>query len=148
MAPILEVRKLVAKYGDFQALFGIDFDMTRGSIVALIGANGAGKSTFLKSIAGQMPNKQGEIRFEGQEIGALASDEIVARASPWSPKAASFFAALPSRRTSRSAPFPAGRDAGRSTRSTPCFRCCGSGGRAPPPRSPAGSSRWSRSAAR
>ena len=68
---MLQVRNLVARYGDFQALFGIDFDLQQGSIVALIGANGAGKSTFLKSIAGQMPNKTGEIRFNSEEIGAL-----------------------------------------------------------------------------
>ena len=74
---MLHVRNLVARYGDFQALFGIDFDMAQGSIVALIGANGAGKSTFLKSIAGQMPSKTGEIRFNNAEISALSSDEVV-----------------------------------------------------------------------
>ncbi len=74
---MLQVRNLVARYGDFQALFGIDFDVAQGNIIALIGANGAGKSTFLKSIAGQMPSKTGEIRFNNAEIGALSSDEIV-----------------------------------------------------------------------
>lgn len=74
---MLEVKNLVARYGDFQALFGIDFDVSEGAIVALIGANGAGKSTFLKSIAGQMPSKTGEIRFNNAEIGALAADEVV-----------------------------------------------------------------------
>ena len=74
---MLEVRNLVARYGHFQALFGIDFDLVRGSIVALIGANGAGKSTFLRSIAGQMPSKAGQIRFNSADIGALPSDEIV-----------------------------------------------------------------------
>jgi branched-chain amino acid transport system ATP-binding protein len=74
---MLQVRNLIAGYGDFQALFGIDFDLKQGSIVALIGANGAGKSTFLKSIAGQIANKGGEIRFNGQEIGGYASDRIV-----------------------------------------------------------------------
>ena len=74
---MLKVRNLVARYGDFQALFGIDFDLKQGNIVALIGANGAGKSTFLKSIAGQMPNKSGEIRFNSEEISGLPSDRIV-----------------------------------------------------------------------
>ena len=74
---MLEVRNLIAKYGDFQALFGIDFELKQGTIVALIGANGAGKSTFLKSIAGQMPNKLGEIRFNNAEISGLASDRVV-----------------------------------------------------------------------
>ena len=74
---MLKVRNLVARYGDFQALFGIDFDLKQRNIVALIGANGAGKSTFLKSIAGQMPNKSGEIRFNSEEISGLPSDRIV-----------------------------------------------------------------------
>ncbi len=74
---MLQVRNLVARYGDFQALFGIDFALERGAIVALIGANGAGKSTFLKSIAGQMPNKSGVIRFNGADISGLSSDLVV-----------------------------------------------------------------------
>jgi len=74
---MLQIRNLVARYGDFQALFGIDFDLKQGAIVALIGANGAGKSTFLKSIAGQMPNKSGQIRFNSEEISHLSSDRIV-----------------------------------------------------------------------
>jgi len=74
---MLQVQNLEARYGDFQALFGIDFDLKQGSIVALIGANGAGKSTFLKSIAGQIPNKSGQIRFNSEEIGHLPSDRIV-----------------------------------------------------------------------
>jgi branched-chain amino acid transport system ATP-binding protein len=74
---MLQVRSLIARYGDFQALFGVDFDLKQGNIVALIGANGAGKSTFLKSIAGQIPNKSGQIRFNDEEIGHLPSDRIV-----------------------------------------------------------------------
>ena len=94
MAEMLEVRNLVAKYGDFQALFGIDFAMAQGSIVALIGANGAGKSTFLKAIAGQMANKQGEIRFEDREIGLLSSDEIVATGIAMVPEGRRLFRSL------------------------------------------------------
>jgi branched-chain amino acid transport system ATP-binding protein len=74
---MLQVRNLAAFYGDFQALFGIDFELKQGSIVALIGSNGAGKSTFLKSIAGQMSSKSGEIRFNSEEISGLTSDRIV-----------------------------------------------------------------------
>jgi branched-chain amino acid transport system ATP-binding protein len=74
---MLEVRNLIARYGDFQALFGVDLELKQGTIVALIGANGAGKSTFLKSVAGQILNKSGQIRFNGEDIGHLPSDRIV-----------------------------------------------------------------------
>ena len=50
--PVLETNDLTAFYGDFQALFGISFILNEGETVAIIGANGAGKSTFLKSISG------------------------------------------------------------------------------------------------
>ncbi len=50
--PLLETRALSAFYGDFQALFGIDFAIFENETVAIIGANGAGKSTFLRSLAG------------------------------------------------------------------------------------------------
>jgi branched-chain amino acid transport system ATP-binding protein len=91
---MLQVRNLVARYGDFQALFGIDFDMPQGSIVALIGANGAGKSTFLKSIAGQMPSKTGEIRFNNAEISALSSDEVVRNGVSMVPEGRRLFRSL------------------------------------------------------
>src|SRR5712664_1599492 len=50
--PLLETRELTAFYGDFQALYGIDTTLEKGETIAIIGANGAGKSTFLKAIAG------------------------------------------------------------------------------------------------
>jgi ABC-type branched-subunit amino acid transport system ATPase component len=50
--PLLETRKLKAFYGDFQALYGIDTTLEKGETIAIIGANGAGKSTFLRAIAG------------------------------------------------------------------------------------------------
>ncbi len=94
MSRLLEVRSLIAKYGDFQALFGIDFDMIEGGVVALIGANGAGKSTFLKAIAGQMPAKTGEIRFRGRDIGAMTSDEIVSAGIAMVPEGRKLFRSL------------------------------------------------------
>ncbi len=91
---MLRVRNLVARYGDFQALFGIDFDATKGSIVALIGANGAGKSTFLRSIAGLMPSKNGEIHFNRDDIGALSTDEVVRRGVSMVPEGRRLFRSL------------------------------------------------------
>jgi len=55
MSPLLATDGLTAHYGDFQALFGIDFEVGAGEVVAIIGANGAGKSTFLRSICGLLP---------------------------------------------------------------------------------------------
>ena len=63
MSTLLSTQSLNAFYGDFQATFGLDFHVNKGEVVAIIGANGAGKSTFLKSIVGQVTSKTGEIHF-------------------------------------------------------------------------------------
>ena len=149
MAEMLEVRNLVAKYGDFQALFGIDFAMAQGGIVALIGANGAGKSTFLKAIAGQMANKQGEIRFEDREIGLLSSDEIVATGIAMVPEGRRLFRSLTVEENLKVGAF-SGRT-GRWTLDT-VYALFPRPERTPAerrrPRYRGASSRWSRSAAR
>lgn len=75
--PLLETRKLTAFYGDFQALYGIDTTLERGETIAIIGANGAGKSTFLKAIAGLIPTRAESILLDGASIGAYAAAEIV-----------------------------------------------------------------------
>ena len=75
--PILYTQKLTAFYGDFQALFGIDFHLNIGETVAIIGSNGAGKTTFLRSITGLLCNEPSSVKFSGQPIGASSPDEIV-----------------------------------------------------------------------
>jgi len=81
-SPILELTALNAHYGDFQALF--DVQMTIGTqennggheVVAIIGANGAGKTTLLQSIAGLLQNQHEQIKYKGQDIGALRADQV------------------------------------------------------------------------
>ena len=72
MSAALQTRALNAFYGDAQALFGIDFELGAGEMVAIIGANGAGKSTFMKSITGLVTVAPEQIRFDGEAIGGLA----------------------------------------------------------------------------
>ena len=68
-APLLSTHGLVARYGDFQALYGIDITVEAGEIVALIGANGAGKSTLLKSVMGLNKVAPDMVRLEGRPMG-------------------------------------------------------------------------------
>jgi branched-chain amino acid transport system ATP-binding protein len=75
--PLLETRNLTAFYGDFQALYGIDTNLEQGETIAIIGANGAGKSTFLKAIAGLIRGAADSIVFDGTPIGARAAADIV-----------------------------------------------------------------------
>ena len=74
---MLETHDLTAFYGDFQALFGITFTIDEGETIAVIGANGAGKSTFLKAVAGLLPRPAAAVRFDARDIGALAAYDIV-----------------------------------------------------------------------
>ena len=74
---MLNVQKLEAFYGDFQALFGIDFQIAKGETVAIIGANGAGKSTFLKSLSGQIATQRETVLLDGKPIGGQEAHDIV-----------------------------------------------------------------------
>ena len=75
---LLEVEGLDAFYGDFQALFGLALDVEEGESLAIIGANGAGKSTFLKTVAGLVPSSPGAVRFKDLPIGHLPTHRRVA----------------------------------------------------------------------
>ena len=76
---ILSVKDLQVNYGGIEAVKGISFDVPAGDIVTLIGANGAGKSTTLKAIAGLVKPRSGSISFEGTNITGKDSSDIVAK---------------------------------------------------------------------
>jgi branched-chain amino acid transport system ATP-binding protein len=75
--PILEVSRLEVRYGGILALHDLSLKVPRGSIVTLIGANGAGKSTTLRTISGLVAPSAGTIRFDGLEIAGLPAHRIV-----------------------------------------------------------------------
>jgi len=94
MTALLQASGLTAFYGDAQALFDIDFELSAGETVAIIGANGAGKSTFLKALTGLVRSRPDQIRFDGQTIGGLSPGEIVKRGIALVPEGRRLFASL------------------------------------------------------
>ncbi len=91
---LLEIKKLSAHYGDFQALYDIDFYAEQGETIAIIGANGAGKSTFLKSISGVVPVRKEAINFNGEAIGGTRSCDVVGKGIALVPEGRRLFASL------------------------------------------------------
>ena len=91
---MLKITDLVVSYGGIEALKGISFDVEQGQIVTLIGANGAGKSTTLRTISGLVPPKQGRIYFEGRDITDLKTQKIVETGIAMVPEGRRVFANL------------------------------------------------------
>ena len=89
---ILSVKDLQVNYGGIEAVKGICFDVPAGDIVTLIGANGAGKSTTLKAIAGLVKPKTGTIAFAGDDITGKDTSDIVARGVTLVPEGRRVFA--------------------------------------------------------
>src|SRR5207237_5399368 len=75
--PLLSVSGLVVRYGQIEALHGVSLEVFPGEIVALIGSNGAGKSTTLRAVSGIIPVAGGSVLFDGREITNLRGDQIV-----------------------------------------------------------------------
>ena len=92
--PLLQTRGLLACYGDAQALFGIDFELHAGEVVAIIGANGAGKSTFLKSLTGLVKVAPQAVTLRDESIGSLPPGDIVKRGLAMVPEGRRLFASL------------------------------------------------------
>jgi len=90
-APLLEVSAVETYYGSIQALKGISLDVREGEIVTLIGANGAGKSTTLRSINGLNHPRRGTIKFRGRDITQLPPHQIVKLGIAQSPEGRKLF---------------------------------------------------------
>ena len=89
---MLKVENINVYYGAIHALKGISVEVKQGEIVTLIGANGAGKSTILRTISGLLRAKTGDIVFEGNAIGGMAAEEIVRKGISQVPEGRRIFA--------------------------------------------------------
>jgi len=93
-APMLTVENLSAWYGAARVLYDLSFAVGRGEVVALMGRNGAGKSTTLKSIMGLVGERRGDVRFNGEDISRRQPYEIARRGLGFTPEDRRIFADL------------------------------------------------------
>ena len=91
---MLEVKDLQVYYGMIQAIKGISFEVNQGEVIALIGANGAGKTTILHTVTGLIAPKTGSIMFEGQDITKIPAHKIVSMGMAHVPEGRRVFAQL------------------------------------------------------
>ncbi|MCW5719578.1 MAG: ABC transporter ATP-binding protein [Devosia sp.] len=91
---MLEVRGLQAWYGESHVLHGIDFHVQQGEVVTLLGRNGAGKSTTLKTIMGMLKRREGSIKFRGQELAAATSRHIARAGIAFCPEDRGIYSSL------------------------------------------------------
>ena len=91
---MLEVKDLQVYYGMIQAIKGISFEVNQGEVIALIGANGAGKTTILHTVTGLLAPKKGSIMFEGQDITKVPAHKIVSMGMAHVPEGRRVFAQL------------------------------------------------------
>jgi branched-chain amino acid transport system ATP-binding protein len=94
MQALLQTRSLAAGYGDFQALFDVDVEVGAGEVVALIGANGAGKSTFLKTVAGLLRPTAGQVLYKGAPIAGMPAAQVVGKGIALVPEGRRLFSSL------------------------------------------------------
>lgn len=94
MAALLKLENCKVRYGAVQAVRGVNLEIRKGEIVALLGANGAGKSSTMNAIAGLVPVADGKVWFEGRDITALAPEEIPISGLTLSPEGRRVFGTL------------------------------------------------------
>jgi branched-chain amino acid transport system ATP-binding protein len=92
--PVLSVQNLEAWYGESHILHGVDFNVNAGEVVTLLGRNGAGKTSTLKSVMGIIGKRTGSIRFNDQEITRASSDRIARMGVAFCPEERGIFASL------------------------------------------------------
>jgi len=93
-APLLAVKGLAAWYGESHILHGAEFDVGEGEVVTLLGRNGAGKTTTLKSIMGIVQQRQGSVRYEGNELIARTPEQIARAGIAFCPEERGIFSSL------------------------------------------------------
>jgi ABC-type branched-subunit amino acid transport system ATPase component len=128
-APLLNAAGVEAGYGTMQVLWGVDLDVRAGETVLLLGANGAGKTTFLKSLVGLVEPRRGSIRLAGEDITHMRSSDRMRLGMTYMSELAVF----PDLSTRKPAP----------TSSMACSRCCVTSAAMRPRASPAGSEKCS-----
>ena len=79
MSTVLKVEDINVYYGAIHAIKGVSFEVNQGEVVTLIGANGAGKSTILKTVAGLLSSRTGSIEFMGEKLGSIPAHKIVTK---------------------------------------------------------------------
>src|ERR1700757_2377770 len=85
-APLLKIEHLEVRYGDLIGVSDVSLEVLEGSVVALLGSNGGGKTTTLNAIAGLIPTHSGSIRFCGEEIGGQSAFALVRKGLALSPE--------------------------------------------------------------
>lgn len=91
---MLEIKDLEVYYGVIQAIKGVSFEVNQGEVIALIGANGAGKTTILQTITGLLSPKKGSVLFEGQDLTKIPAHKIVSLGMAHVPEGRRVFADL------------------------------------------------------
>jgi branched-chain amino acid transport system ATP-binding protein len=94
VAPVLELRDVEAGYGPFRALFGVSFSIPAGNVVAVLGANGAGKSTIARLVSGLIPITAGTVLFDGVDISGMKPWRIATLRIVQAPEGRSVFSSL------------------------------------------------------